>query len=59
LLKGLALVLELSKRGDSMNHYETIIDSDHLENTIKIPEALKHQKVRIIIMLAEENNKRN
>ena len=42
-----------------MNHYETIIDSDHLENTIKIPEALKHQKVRIIIMLAEEDNNKN
>src|SRR6056297_1049793 len=48
--------LEFNTRGDLINHYETVIDSDQLENTIKIPDALKHQKVRIIIMLAEEDN---
>ena len=50
------LTKRIKERGETMNRYETIIDSDQLEKSIKVPDELKHRKVRILIMLADEGD---
>ena len=50
------LTKRIKERGETMNRYETIINSDLLEKSIKVPVELKHRKVRILIMLADEGD---
>jgi hypothetical protein len=42
-----------------MNHFETVIDSDLLPDLLKIPSELKHKKVKLIILPAENETKKN